>query len=230
MHICFLIKQNYKMITEKRLLINVGIITLFFSSCALSPVGTHYESAKSLKKNQLEVTGSFTHYEAADDEESNLLSNYNFGFRAGYGISDQFDIKVRYEILTPIDDEVRDLINPVHFGSIEPKFSFANNKFAVKLPLNIYSSDFSDGSNPVYSMSPTFMGTADLKQNKIETTFSATYHYFFYNDLIPIMAFNFGLGFSSNLEKWAIRPELGVLIGSHVFFGIGYNYNFDLNK
>ncbi len=216
--------------TEKRFLINVGIITLFLSSCALSPVGTHYDSAKSLKKNQLELTGSFTHYQAVENEESNLLSNYNFGFRAGYGISDQFDIKVRYEILTPIDDEIRDFINPVHFGSIEPKYSFVNNKFAFKLPFNIYSSDFSTSANPVYSISPAFMGTADLKQNKIESTFSLSYQYFFSNDLISLMALNLGFGFSSDLEKWAIRPELGVLIGSHVFFCIGYNYNFDLNN
>lgn len=215
--------------TEKKYFLNFLVITILFSSCALSPVGTHYDSAKSLKKNQLEASGSFTHYEVAD-EESNLVSNYNFGFRVGYGISDQFDVKIRYEILTPIDNEAGDFLNPVHFGSIEPKLSFANNKLAFKLPLNIYSNDFSTNSNPVFSISPAFMGTADLKKNIAESTLSLSYQHFFSEDLISLVGLNLGFGFSSNLEKWAIRPELGVLFGSHVFFGIGFNYNFDLAK
>ena len=51
----------------------------------------------------------------------------------------------------------------------------------------------------------------------------------FIGDGVGILpAINLGLGLSSNLDKWAIRPEIGY--DRYFTFGVGVNYNIKPKK
>lgn len=77
----------------------VALSTLLFA-CAFAPVNNQYEKAGTLKKGNVELSGSFTGYRAIETAGS-INTNNNLGFRAGLGISDKFDLKFRYERLMP---------------------------------------------------------------------------------------------------------------------------------
>lgn len=69
------------------------IAPIYFYSCSsVAPITNHYERAATLKKGNVELAGNFTSYSVAGVDESESVNN-NFGFRAGYGISDKVDIK-----------------------------------------------------------------------------------------------------------------------------------------
>ena len=76
-------------------LLITGLILFFFSSCVV-PVNTSFERAATLGKGNFEAGGSFSHYTGFSEGESSSLHD-NLGLRAGYGISDKVDLKIRYE-------------------------------------------------------------------------------------------------------------------------------------
>src|SRR6187397_2950944 len=80
----------------------ICFFSFFFFSCAFAPVNNQYEKAATLKQGNFELSGSFSEYSdgGVGGTES---TNRNFGFRAGYGVSDKFDLKLRYERLMPSD-------------------------------------------------------------------------------------------------------------------------------
>ena len=146
------------------------------TSCIIAPVSTNYESARSLKKNNLEATGNFTSYSASSDGESEAY-NRNFGFRVGYGITDNFDLKLGYERCIPVWEMEDEEIGGVNFFSFSPKYTFIDNIFALKFPVNLYS--FSDGgeSDSYFAINPTIMGTVPINDN-FEFGLSAAYQVF----------------------------------------------------
>jgi hypothetical protein len=204
------------------------------TSCIVAPVSTNYESARSLKKNNLEATGNFTSYSASTDGESEV-SNRNYGVRVGYGITDNFDIKLGYERCIPVWEIEDESISGVNFFSFSPKYTFIENTFAVKLPLNIYSFNDGDESEGYFAINPTIMGTLPINDN-FEFGLSAGYQVFFEDDLSDFLSFGLGFGFSSDLDRWAIRPELGYQFAPEESdlgffnFGLSLSYNFDLNQ
>jgi hypothetical protein len=202
---------------KKNLLLAAAAIpALFLISCAtVAPVNTSYERAATLGKGGLELAGSYTHYSFSGDGES-AATNNNFGGKVGYGISDKMDLKLRYEKLVPVG--LDDSKFKANYISVIPKYSIVNKKFAFLLPLSRYNfkeeseagETFKDHN---YSIAPQFIGTFTNKSNQADLSFSLK------GDLIIgsegsnefLMGFSGGAGISSNLDKWAIRPEVGYL-------------------
>jgi len=204
------------------------------TSCVIAPVSSNYESARSLKKNNIEATGNFTSYTAISDGETES-NNRNFGFRLGYGITDNFDAKLSYERCIPVWGEEEDNLGAVNFFSLSPKYTFIENTFAVKFPLNLYSYNDGDESESYFAINPTIIGTLPVNE-KFEFGLSAAYQVFFDEDFLDFLSFGLGFGFSSNLDRWALRPEVGYQFPpdesdiGYFNFGLGFSYNFDLNK
>jgi hypothetical protein len=209
-------------------------IVVLTTSCLIAPVSTNYESARSLKKNNIEATGSFTSNSGGIDGESDPY-NRNFGFRVGYGITDKFDAKLGYERCIPVWGEEADNLPSVNFFSLSPKYTFIDNVFAVKLPINLYS--FKDGESEMYfAINPTLLGTLPVS-DKFEVGLSTAYQIIFYEEeALDFLSFALGFGISSDLNRWALRPEIGYQFDpedsdiSFFNFGLGFSYNFDLNK
>ncbi len=208
---------------------SICVISLM-SSCAM-PVNTNYESARSLKKNQLEAAASYTAYGNLGEPAQN-----NMGVRVGYGITDKFDVKITYENATTVNSG-SDFIEQykMNYVSVSPKWTFIKNVLALKIPVNMYSMKYQDGDQEsLFNISPTLLATWPVSQ-QFEVGMSVTYQ-----SGVPgyqsIFSTGIGMGISKNLDRWAIRPEIGYSVDleysdhKYVNFGIGFTYNFDLNK
>jgi hypothetical protein len=226
---------------KKNLLFAVAAFpALFLISCAtVAPINTSYERAATLGKGGLELSGSYTHYSFSGDGESTATNN-NYGGKVGYGINDKMDIKLRYEKLVPVGME--DSKFKANYISVIPKFSIKDKKFAILVPISRYNfkeeseagETFKDHN---YSIAPQFIGTFTTKSNQADLSFSIKGDYIIGSEGGNefLMGFSGGAGFSSNLDKWAIRPEVGYLFkpgepGGYWNMGVGFQVIFPTGK
>lgn len=186
-----------------------------FASC-VAPLNTSYESARMLGKGETELTGSYTHYTVSSEGESDAINN-NYGVRLGFGFNDIFNLKLRYERLAPTSEDA----SGVNYIDIAPKFQIVKGKIAGTLPLGLYF----DGDDSEFVLSPKFIFTYPAN-DKFEVSL-ATKADIFPGDVDNVyLGFNLGLGISSDLNRWAIRPEAGLMIdpgesGAYWAFGVG---------
>lgn len=194
------------------------IVLLPFISACVVPINTSFESARMLGKGNAEAMGHYSHYIIADEGESEAYNN-NFGLRLGYGISDKFDLKMRYIRLVP---EVEGS-SGVNYIDLAPKYAFLPGKLAGTLPVGLY---FAEGESQ-WVFSPKLLFTYPAN-NMFEATLAAKADIFPDDESEVYLGFNLGFGISSNLDRWAIRPEVGLMVdpgesGRAWVLGIGFN-------
>ena len=209
---------------------------LLINSCVLAPVNSHYESASTIEKNHLEASANLERYDAVVNGDAEK-SNYNFGAILGYGFGERFDIKARYTFLNQFDDETVDNFTPTRYNyfGLSPKYQIVDKILAVKIPVGLYLYLPSNGeSEAVYTVSPAVIGTLPLNQQADITLIS---QYQFSSEYSDFLGFSLGFGFSKDLSKWAVRPELGYQFETEDFdgsgflnFGVGFVYSFNVNK
>jgi hypothetical protein len=209
-------------------------IAVFLFSCAFAPVNTQFEKAGTLKKNNLELTGSFSSYSIVGDGGA-AKTNNNVGFRVGYGISDKFDLKLRYErLMISSDLKSEDIYDGefkgVNYISIIPKIAIIPKKLSLLIPVNHYSYkenfDSVKSHVSINSVAPQLIYTFTNAKNKFDFSLGLKADCFFGNGGGgALMGATIGAGFSSDLNKWALRPEIGVnslaFGGCFLSYGIG---------
>jgi hypothetical protein len=210
------------------------ILTVFiFTSCStLAPVTNQYEKAGTLQRGNVEVSGNISKYVYSANEGAEDM-NKNFGFKIGYGLTDKVDLKLRYEHLLP-GDKLKQDIKRTNYISFIPKFSVAGGRMALLFPTSYYESQpgtiEDDNTVDMFSFAPQMLYTITSRKNKTDLTFGMK------GDItlaagIPsfFMGTTLGAGFSNNLDRWAVRPELGITFfpsfeGKIVSYGIGFQY------
>lgn len=206
-------------------------ISLMMTSCIV-PVNTSMESARTLGTGNAEVMASFSSYSLSSDGES-IGINDNVGLRVGFGVSDKFDLKVRYiRLLTSGDFEESPDVN---YLALQPKISLKENRFAATMPIGLYFGKQDGESMDTWFVSPRLIYTYPFPNDKVELSVSSKADFYFEEDSDPSVGFTLGAGFSSDFSKWAIRPEFGVLFftgdteGTSLNFGVGGIINFGGN-
>ena len=222
----------------------ISLFSFFFFSCAFAPVNNQYEKAATLKQGNIELAGSFTGYGAGGGGGTESTNN-NFGFRVGYGISDKLDLKFRYERLIPRDGLVgEDIfdegnITGVNYFSIIPKFALIPEKLSLLIPLSHYSFtedlDGKESNGSMNSIAPQIIYTLTNIKNKSDFSFGLKADCLLNNDGGGgvLLGTTLGAGFSSDLSKWAIRPEVGAMFiggGAYLSYGIGLQFIVLKNK
>ena len=188
--------------------------TLFLSRC-VAP----YESARMLPKGTSEVKAGYTQTRFYDGADAGKLDD-GWGVGFGYGLTDRFNLKVRYERF--YSDEGRG-----NYLGAGPKLAIIPNRIAAALPFSLFFGEQSQ----TWAVSPMLLFTLPNASNTFEATFGAR------SDLFPeeenglLFSFNLGFGWSKNLDQWSIRPDLGVVFGpdldgADLCFGLGASYNF----
>jgi hypothetical protein len=228
----------------KQNLFALATLAMLTYSCAV-PVNTSFERAATLGKGNVEAMGSYSRYVGFADGESEPLHS-NFGGRLGVGITKDVDLKIRYERYKyPGIKENGDPFYPgeksetgMDYISFVPKFSLVSKKLAFMLPLSRYTGG-------TYSIAPQFLATHTSAKNNVDLTFSTKGDFLVQKDYDLdgntkrstdfYLGFSAGAGLSSNLDKWAIRPEVGYLIkpgdtGGALSFGISYQHIFSRKK
>lgn len=186
------------------------------SSCAsLLPVNHQYEKAGTLGKGGVELSGHVTKYDVSHFGRTET-SNKNYGLRAGYGVSDRFDLKMRYERMafsSNFDNRLRD----ADYFSLVPKFALIPRQLSVMMPLSVYiARDTAEGKEfrrTVKSIAPQAVVSFTNRTNKFDLSFMPKMDFLVedgYNSQSDFfVGMSVGAGFSADLDRWAIRPEIG---------------------
>jgi hypothetical protein len=196
------------------------------SGCGFPPNNSTFESARTLGRGNVEVSGHYSKYSYQSSQFNTTdFSSYdktiefeNYGYRIGLGITDNFDLKTRYERIMRNGEGI-------NYLEISPKFSTSKNKGAFLIPLGVY---FSGEGNNTYVLSPKFIHTYSSSNNS-DFSFCTKADIFLTKSHTILLGINLGAGFSSDLSKWAIRPELGLMFNPiHPepiwTYGLGFNY------
>jgi len=192
------------------------------------------DRAKTLGNKHFEVAGSYSQYVKATEKSSDITNN-NYGGRIGFGVSNNVDIKARYERLVSATENG----GAGNYLSLLPKISLWKDKIAIIVPVCSYFNDVIFDSDSRYTIAPEIIGTFTFGKNA-DITGTVKGDYAFARTNIEsdfYYGFKLGMGVSSDLDKWALRPESGVLFNPGQAYtiwsyGVGliYYFNFSGNN
>lgn len=240
----------------KTLYLTVFLAVVLFSGC-YSPVIQTYDSARMVSKDEIEVRANYSNYTTSSDytvPPLNLLDlsykNNNYGLTAVYGLKDKINLGVRYEYIAvqppPLDSLNSDFIisavdflntDRVHFFQITPKFSLKQDKIAFSAPIGMYRSPLN--LEPLldttltatsYEFKPSFHFTFGNQKNTFDASIIPQGIFLLGNNSVVFApSLGIGLGFSSDLDKWAIRPEISYNLLT-IAVGVSGSYRFNVGR
>lgn len=210
-------------------LIAIAGIGYLSQSCA--PVFSEMQSARTVGKGNAEFTPSFSSVSFTESGESEGVQNH-FGLQAAVGLMPRFDLRMRYEYIWAKDDPdaFGDGVNVIGLG---PKVSLIEDVLAFSMPIGTAFGDLVDDSGDYWEIQPTFIVSAPLARDKVELNLAPKYLMLLCNECDDLFALNMGMAFSSDLNKWAFRPEYGMLFnpGESGHFGqFSVGFSVVLNK
>jgi hypothetical protein len=193
--------------SRRRLLFALLWATLADVACV--PVFSDFQSAKLVGRDHVEVTPSASTVSSSSDGHV----QDEFGLQFGTGVRDGMDLRAGYVHAAGV--------NGVGFG---PKIAVVKDRLALALPVGFA---FGEGVaiSETWTAHPTLLLTQPVTR-RLEVNASAKALIPLTDDLdATLVAFNVGLGIG-NLQKWAIRPEIGLLFdpgerGHFTQFGLG---------
>jgi hypothetical protein len=180
-----------------------------------------FQSAKLLEEGEIELTPSFgtTKFEMSG-ESAERVSDY-FGIQLAHGASEKTNMRFRFE-----RNEYARSSGAMNFIGFEPKVRIVEDVFAFSFPIAVlFTDEFVDDG---FQFQPSFHETIPINQH-VEANFSQKILIF---PSLPetLLALTIGAGLSTDLNRWAIRPEFGVLFpeGDGTFFSFGLGWSIRL--
>jgi hypothetical protein len=199
----------------KVLILLMAPVLFLFYSCA--PVFSELQSARLVGKGNIEVTPAFTTTSRTDDGATEHIQNH-YGLHFAYGIANKIDLRARYEYIGVADE-----CGKANAFGIGPKFSLLKDRIAAYVPVGFAFGGDVEGIEE-FEIQPTLLFTVPagkyIEFNPSAKGIIGDELYF---------AFNLGLGLSTNLSKYVIRPEYGIFIdpgssGHYGQFSIGATF------
>jgi len=226
----------------KTKLVLLGLMSILMAGC-FAPVNLSFDSAKTLNKGQIEVQGMYSRYDVTNDTLATALINQNYGISVGYGFTDKYTLKARYEYIDPtitfqkIFDEINEEFNEMNsmsYFEINNKLMLIDNTLSISLPLGAYfyntkAIDIKNGGMGWFSFDPRVYVTFFRSTNIFELSVVPKLHVLFgtFGGYVT-PGISLGIGLSSDLDRWSIRPEIGY--DKFLSFGIGASVNFNTVK
>lgn len=217
------------------------LIAISFAFCASStaqvgfkaPVGTNFESAKTINKGDLQFGLNYSKNDLYLWENLSVL-NFNIGAKVGYGVSDYFDVTFRYARIANYSDQNREGENfTTNYFCISPKINAVDKYLSIKFPLSVYQSSEMDD---FFTIAPGLVGTLPIGDN-FDLSAVLDYEVSIHEDFENMLGLALGFGVSTDFDVWALRPEVGYQLNTRknydlgfLTYGVALNYNFSLNK
>ncbi len=217
-------------------------LTVLLTGC-FAPINLTYESARMLDDGQVSLQGSYSRYSVINGDSVGTANlNNNFGFALGYGVSEKYSFGIRYEHLNMTPDFNAIFGADIDWGDLEKMdfFEFNNrirlkeDVLALSIPLGFYLYSSFDTESPsgfgYMSIDPRFYLTLFGSSDIFELTIIPKVHLLVagFGGIAVFPGIALGIGLSSDLDKWAIRPEIGY--DRFLSFGVGANINFNTVK
>jgi hypothetical protein len=218
------------------------LISILMGGC-FAPVNLTYDSAKTLNKGQIEIQGMYSSYNVTNDTLKTALINRNYGGSIGYGITDKYTMKIRYEYIDPtitfqkiFGDISEDFtgMNSMSYFEVTNKLMFIKNNLTLSLPVGAYFYnskviDVKNGGMGWFTFDPRLYVTFFRQTNIFDLSLVPKLHVLVGTfGAVVIPGISLGMGLSSNLDKWSIRPEIGY--DKYLSWGVGASINFNTIK
>lgn len=172
-------------------------------SACFTPVNTHFERAASLEKGQIELTGSASGNYVIDQDR---FGTTNLGFRFGYGVNADIDLKLFYRLQLNDDENLS-----IQHLAFYPKFSFLSNTLALQPTFGAYIFGGSGGSEVTFVMSPRLVYSLPIT-DLAEISLGSKLDFFLDGENNVLWGFNIGSHIFSKNRTSSFRPELGILV------------------
>ncbi len=212
----------------------VGASSFLFSCTTMLPLNNHYEKAGTLKKGNVELSGHLTRYDVHHYGRKERTHD-NFGFRAGIGLTERFDLKLRYEKMQ-FTKNFDHRITRADYFSLVPKLALVPERLSLLIPVSTFRvqsvADNFHYTNRVSSIAPQLIYTYTNSRKTFDISFASKIDYLFELDddseSNTFFGMTLGAGFSTDLSKWAIRPEIGLASelddAKFISYGIGFQW------
>jgi len=211
----------------------VASILILFPAC-FAPVNLAHDNAKMLKKNEMKIQTGFSGYYGPklDIEDNHFMSfpvhyTNNLGISAAYGLSAKFNLGLRYEYLDIKQQHIQILSKSydmqsaaLHYFELTGKIGLIEDDLALGVPVGFY---FLNGKT--LSMIDPRIYYTSRRSNKLEFTAIAKAHILIAEGVSMAPGISLGIGLSTDLDKWALRPEAG--FDGCLSFGLGIDYRFN---
>ena len=207
-------------------------LLLFLLYGCFAPVNSVYDNARLLDRKESRIGINYSRYYGSDfdltdeDNEGLLNLNNNYGFSIGYGLSENFNLSFRYEYLKIKNEiEIFDMSfdNFLNYFELGCKINLIKERLALGLPVGLYNYE----GGLTASIDPRIFFTVG-RSDKFDFTVIPKVHVLIGDDVGLYPGLSLGMGLSSNLDRWAIRPEIGY--DGYFNFGVGTYYHFGKNR
>jgi hypothetical protein len=172
------------------------------SAAACAPPFSELQSARLVGVGHHELTAGYNTVNAGYAGQTAHVQN-EVSAQGALGVAANTDIRARYDHIATPDGSF-------HALSAGPKFGLAKDVLSLYVPVGIgWGGEVESAKTLV--LNPTLLATGRFDQHA-ELTGSMKYYWWLHNTNEPKMfAWNLGLGLSSDLDRWALRPEIGLL-------------------
>lgn len=200
-------KSTFRLITCATILI--GSMNVMTGYGQFWPV--NFDGAPALKPGQIETTLFFSGSYASSGGYSGTVG-YLPGIKLGFGIAKNFDLKLSYSrSFYTIFNNKEWMDSKENNITVIPKVSFAKGILGFKVPVSFILYNDYPGKNlkVYYIISPRLIISLHYKQY-IECNISPFYELYMPGSGIKntsLLGGNLGFAFSSNLNRWSVRPE-----------------------
>ena len=163
------------------------------------------QGARLAGKGRTEITPSFSSVGYSAQGESETLQR-EYTVQLATGVSESTDLRVRYTRVAPPPGSGGE--GGINILAAGPKFAIKPGRVAVAIPVGLAFGNGIEVGETIQVHPALFITAADSRDFEVNLSGKA---------LLPVsggnigLAANLGLGLSTNLDRWALRPEVGVL-------------------
>lgn len=190
----------------RRILAATPILAL---SAACVPFVADQQGARLVEPGQVEVTPSFSSVSFSAEGETEHIQN-QFGLRFAYGASTNVEVRGIYERVT-LDEDIGLDDSDINLLGAGVKIGLVPDQLALFLPVGVaFGGDLESGDT--WTFVPTLLGTWRATPTvELNPSIKAIYP-FAVEDPELFLGFHLGAGISTDLDRWAFRPEVGAVI------------------
>jgi hypothetical protein len=176
-----------------------SVLSLLLLMAGCAPVFSDLQSARLVGKARVEATPSVSALYYSDSSTDHVENHA--GVQLATGVLDRVDLRLRYEYAFDVG------VNVVGFG---PKVALVKDRLALALPVGFAFGGGVD-SGKSWQIHPTLITTAPLGRNaEWNSSFKVMIPLSGGEGNDTLLAVNTGFGLSSNLDRWVVRPEVGL--------------------
>jgi hypothetical protein len=185
----------------------IGVSTPATLLAGCVPLLADHQSARVLPRGEMEFTPSFS-YVSFSDADGSVHVQDQYGARLGYGLSKRFDIRAMFEHISMDQDGGGSSYNVVGVGA---KFGLVPDRVAFYLPIGFATGEAVGDVSDTWTVAPTLLATWRASPQFELTPSIKAFYPFVMEDPEWFVGVHFGAGISTDLERWAFRPDVGLV-------------------